>query len=192
MRSSVRTVGVEKTSRELSPRAAATIAAMPGPVVSLIAAVARDGGIGRNKGLLVHIPGDLAHFKRTTLGAPVVMGRRTWESIGRPLPGRRNVVITATPGWHAAGTEVAASFDAALELLAAEPKVWVIGGARVYAEALPHADELVLTEVDAEFEADTFFPPWDRAQFRQTSRRTERSPQGFDYSYTTYRRTHED
>ena len=165
---------------------------MPGPVVSLIAAVARNGGIGKDNALLVHLPGDLAHFKRTTLGAPVVMGRRTWESIGRALPGRRNVVISTTPGWLAAGAEVAPSFDAALALLASEPRIWVIGGARVYGAALPHADELVLTEVDAEFDADTFFPPWNRAEFRQTSRRTERSPQGFDYSYTTYRRKHED
>ncbi len=165
---------------------------MPGPVISLIAAVARNGAIGKDNGLMVHLPGDLAHFKRTTLGAPVVMGRRTWESIGRALPGRRNVVITTTPGWQAAGAETARSFDDALALLAAEPKVWIIGGARVYAAALPHADELVLTEVDAEFDADVFFPPWNRAEFRETSRRTEHSPQGFDYSYTTYQRVRED
>jgi dihydrofolate reductase len=164
---------------------------MPGPVVSLIAAVARNGGIGKDNALLVRLPEDLAHFKRTTLGAPVVMGRKTWESIGRPLPGRRNIVVTATPGWRAEGIETAGSFEAALALLAAAPKVYVIGGARLYAEALPRADELLLTEIDADLEADTFFPPWNRADFRETARRTQRSPQGFDYAFAIYTRTRE-
>lgn len=161
---------------------------MPHPIVSLIAAVDRNGGIGRDNALLVRLPEDMAHFKRTTLGAPVVMGRRTWESIGRPLPGRRNVVVTATPGWQAPGVEAVGSLEAALARLGDAPKVYVIGGSRLFAEALPIADELVLTEMDADFAADTFFPPWDRARFRQTSRDTKRSPQGFDFSFTTYTR----
>ena len=158
------------------------------PTVSLIAAVARNGGIGKNNALLVSLPEDLAHFKRSTLGAPVVMGRKTWDSIGRPLPGRRNVVVTRNPEWHAKGAEGAASLDEALALLAQAPKIFVIGGAQLYAEALPRADELVLTEIDADLDADTFFPAWRRDDFRQTSRQLMNSSQGFDYSFTTYHR----
>ncbi|MGH8796397.1 MAG: dihydrofolate reductase [Caldimonas sp.] len=163
---------------------------MPAPTVSLIAAVARNGGIGKNNALLAHLPDDLAHFKRTTLGSPVLMGRKTWDSIGRALPGRRNVVVTRNPAFAAAGAERAASFEAALELLANEPKIYVIGGASIYAAALPRANELVLTEIDADLDADTFFPAWNRADFRQTSHRMQRSPQGWDYSYATYTRQH--
>ena len=161
---------------------------MPGPTVSLIAAVARNGGIGRNNAPLVRLPDDLAHFKRTTLGSPVLMGRKTWESIGRALPGRRNIVVTRNPAWRAEGAEPTASLDAALALLAHTPKVFVIGGAQLYAAALPRADELVLTEIDADLEADTFFPAWDRREFRQTSRQTQLDPQGFEYSFVTYTR----
>ena len=161
---------------------------MPRPTLSLIAAVARNGGIGKNNALLVRLPEDLAHFKRTTLGAPVVMGRRTWDSIGRPLPGRRNVVITRNPEWHAEGAEGAASLDEALALLAHAPKIFVIGGAQLYAAALPRADELVLTEIDADLDADAFFPAWNRDEFRQTSRRLLKSSQGLDYSFATYRK----
>ena len=162
---------------------------MSAPTVSLIAAVARNGGIGRNNQLLVHLPEDLAHFKRTTLGAPILMGRKTWDSIGRALPGRRNIVISRNPAFAATGAEVAPSLDAALDRVSAAPKVYVIGGASIYAAALPRADELVLTEIDADYEADTFFPPWDRRAFRQTARESHRSPQGFDYSFVTYLRT---
>ena len=159
---------------------------MPAPTVSLIAAVARNGGIGRNHQLLVHLPEDLAHFKRTTLGAPILMGRKTWDSIGRALPGRRSIVISRNPAFAAAGAEVAPSLDAALELVSAEPKVYVIGGASIYAAALPRADELVLTEIDADLEADTWFPEWDRRAFRQTARQSHRTPQGLGYRIVTY------
>lgn len=162
---------------------------MSAPTVSLIAAVARNGGIGRNNQLLVHLPEDLAHFKRTTLGAPILMGRKTWDSIGRALPGRRNIVISRNPAFAATGAEVAPSLDAALDRVSAAPKVYVIGGASIYAAALPRADELVLTEIDADLEADTWFPAWDRRAFRQTARESHRSPQGFDYSFVTYLRT---
>lgn len=161
---------------------------MTGPSVSLIAAVARNGGIGRNNALLVRLPEDLAHFKRTTLGSPVVMGRKTWDSIGRALPGRRNVVVTRSPDFTAPGAESAPSLEAALALLAQEKNVYVIGGASIYAEALPHADELVLTEIDADLEADTFFPDWNRRDFRQTSRESHRTAEGLRYSIVNYRR----
>ena len=156
--------------------------------VVLIAAVARDGGIGRANRLLVHLPEDLAHFKRATLGHPVVMGRRTWESVGRPLPGRRNIVVTRNAHYAAAGAETALSLDAALARLADAPKVFVIGGAALYAEALPLADELILTEIDAAFEADTHFPRWNRAEFRQTAREPRQGPDGLRYDFVHYER----
>ena len=165
---------------------------MPAPTVSLIAAVARNGGIGRNNALLVHLPADLIHFKKTTLGAPILMGRKTWQSIGRPLPGRRNIVVTRNPRFEAAGAETAADLSDALARVVDAPKVYVIGGASLYAAALPEAGELVLTEIDADFEADTFFPHWNRQKFRQTARADHRSPDGLAYSFVTYTRTEKD
>jgi dihydrofolate reductase len=163
--------------------------ASPRPIVSLIAIVARNGAIGRGNALLWRLPEDLKHFKRTTLGHPVVMGRKTWDSIGRPLPGRRNIVVTRDPRWHADGAERAGSLDAALALARDEAKLFVIGGAQIYAQALPIADELVLTEIDAEAaDADTFFPAWDRAAFSREPGDEHRSEQGFSYRFVTYHR----
>lgn len=164
------------------------MAAMTRPTVSLIAVVARKGAIGKNNALLCHLSEDLKHFKRSTLGCPVVMGRKTWDSIARPLPGRRNIVITRNAQWHAAGVERAASLPAALKLVHGEPKVFVIGGAQIYAQAMPLADELVLTEIDADFDADTFFPNWDRAAFAEVSREHHTAPEGWRYSFVTYQR----
>ena len=161
---------------------------MPKPTLSLIAAVARNGGIGRDNKLLVRLPEDLAHFKRTTLGHPIVMGRRTWESIGRALPGRRNVVVTRDAAYSAAGAETAPSLDAALERLAGSDRIYVIGGGELYKAALPLADELVLTEIDEDLAADTWFPAWDRAEFRQTARESHRSADGLPFSIVHYRR----
>ena len=166
-------------------------AARPRPRLVLIAAVARDGGIGRGNQLLVPLKEDLQHFKRTTMGAPVVMGRRTWESLpprSRPLPGRRNLVLSRDPAWQAAGAERAASLDEAIERLRGEPRAFVIGGAQVYAQAMPLADELVLTELDAAFEADAFFPQVDRAQFAETARESRTDESGLRYAFVTYQR----
>ena len=121
--------------------------------ISLVAAVARDGVIGRDGGIPWRLPGDVRHFKSLTTGHAVVMGRRTWESLPdrfRPLPDRRNVVVTRNETWQAEGAERAGSSEEALALLADEEHVFVIGGAQIYAAALPHADELVLTEIDAD------------------------------------------
>ena len=160
----------------------------PRPVLSLVAIVARNGAIGRDNTLLWRLPEDLKHFKRTTLGSPVIMGRKTWDSIGRPLPGRRNIVVTRDLHWQVAGAERAGSLEAALALTSDEARLFVIGGAQIYAQALPIADELVLTEVDADAEADTFFPPWDRDAFDRHAGEPHRSEQGFDYRFVTYRR----
>ncbi|MCE9661331.1 MAG: dihydrofolate reductase [Burkholderiales bacterium] len=162
---------------------------MPKPLVSLISSVARDGGIGRANDLLVRLPGDLPRFKQLTMGAPIVMGRKNWDSLPRrPLPGRRNIVVTRDPAWHADGAERAASLEEGLALAGDVPRVFVIGGAEIFALALPLADELELTEIDAEFPADTFFPPWNRADFRQTAREAHATPEGLRYSFATYRR----
>jgi dihydrofolate reductase len=159
------------------------------PTVCLIAAVARDGAIGRGNALLWHLPEDMRHFKSTTLGAPIVMGRKTWDSIGRPLPGRRNIVVTRQRGWQAAGVEVAASLSEAIERAGDVARVFVIGGAELYAAALPTADELVLTEVDADAQgADTYFPPWEREAFEGTPGPWQRSVAGPQFRFVTWRR----
>ena len=160
--------------------------------LSLIAAVARHGAIGRNNGLLWREAEDQKHFRAVTMGCPVIMGRKTWDSLPqrfRPLPGRRNIVVTRNPAWQADGAEAAASVEAALTLASQAPKAFVIGGAQLYAQALLHADELLLTEIEADFEADTYFPPWDRSLFRQTARQHHTTEQGIAYSFVTYTRT---
>jgi dihydrofolate reductase len=162
------------------------------PALCLIAAVARNGAIGKNNQLLVHLPGDLPRFKKLTLGCPVIMGRKTWDSIGRPLPQRRNIVITRNAAWQAEGAEAAASLAAALASVAGEAKAFVIGGAQIYAQALPLADELALTEIDADFDGDAFFPSWDRTRFEQTTSEDRSTPEGLHYTFTHYNRTRGD
>jgi dihydrofolate reductase len=161
---------------------------MPGSTLFLIAAVARDGGIGHAGRLLARIPEDMRRFKQLTLGSPVIMGRATWDSIGRPLPGRDNIVVTRNPSWHAEGARPAASLDAALALAAGASRVFITGGAALYALALPRADVLELTEIDEVYPADTFFPSWNRADFRQTSREAHETVEGLRYSFVTYQR----
>ncbi|MCJ2141830.1 dihydrofolate reductase [Methylobacterium sp. E-066] len=138
-------------------------------MVSLVAAVARNGVIGRDNGLAWHLSSDLKRFKALTMGKPMLMGRRTWASIGRPLPGRRTLVLTRDRGFRAEGAETVHDWDAALAA-AAGPELMVVGGAEIYALALTHADRLHLTEVEAEPEGDVRFPAFDRAAFRETFR----------------------
>lgn len=164
--------------------------AMPRPTLSLIAAVARNGAIGRDNQLLCRISEDLKFFKRTTLGSPVIMGRKTWDSIGRPLPGRRNIVITRNPQWRAEGAEPAGSLQEAVSLVQNAPKAFVIGGGEIYRQALPMADELVLTEIDADFDGDAFFPEWDRTQFTSQASESHTSEDGHRYRWVTYQRQH--
>ncbi|WP_119353329.1 dihydrofolate reductase [Azohydromonas sediminis] len=159
--------------------------------VALIAAVARNGAIGRDNELLWRDPQDMAHFRQVTMGCPVVMGRRTWDSLParfRPLPGRRNVVVTRNAQWRAEGAEPAASLTDALARLADAPKVFVIGGAQLYALALPLADELVLTEIDADFDGDAHFPRWSRAEFDEVAREPHTAADGTRFAFVTYRR----
>lgn len=165
------------------------------PRLHLIAAVTRDGGIGNGSELLVRLPEDLQRFKRMTMGHPVIMGRRTWESLPpvfRPLPGRQNIVVTRQAGYTAERATVAHSLSQAIATAGDAPDVYVIGGAQLYAEALPLADQLDLTEIDATFPADVFFPDWDRRAWAETDRETHLSPadrgHGWSYHWVTYRR----
>lgn len=162
---------------------------MPQPAVTVIAAVAQDGGIGRDGDLLVRLPGDLPRFKRLTMGAPIVMGRKTWDSLGRALPGRRNIVLSRDRAFRAQGGETAASFADALRLAGDAPRVFAIGGASLYALALPSADTLELTEIDARFPADTFFPAWPRDDFGETAREDHETADGIRYAFVTYTKT---
>jgi dihydrofolate reductase len=155
----------------------------------LIASVARDRAIGKGNELLWRDPEDLKHFRTVTMGSPVLMGRRTWESLPerfKPLPGRRNIVLTSDRGWHHERAEAASSLDDALARVSDAPTVFVIGGGQLYAQALPRADELVLTEIDAQFEgADTFFPEY-RGMFDETGRHVRVSAHGVRYDFVTY------
>ena len=153
-------------------------------MVTLLAAVARNGVIGVDGGLPWHLPDELALFKELTLGHVLVMGRRTYESVGRPLPGRTTVVVTRRPDWEAEGVLRAGSVDEALAIAGGiDEEVFVVGGAQVYAEALPLADRLALTFVDAEPQGDTVFPEVDWAQWREVARRA-----GEGWVHVTYER----
>ncbi|MGY3947327.1 diacylglycerol kinase [Aeromonas allosaccharophila] len=137
--------------------------------ISMIAAMAHDRVIGKDNQMPWYLPADLAHFKRVTLGKPVLMGRKTFESIGRPLPGRRNLVISRNPGYQAEGIEVVGSVEAALAQLAgsAVEELMVIGGGHLYAEMLPSADCLYLTQINLAVEGDTRFPAFDDGQWQR-------------------------
>ena len=165
----------------------------PAPRIAIIAALDRNGAIGRGGQLLWHEREDQKHFRAVTMGCPVIMGRKTWDSLPakfKPLPGRRNIVVTRNAAWRGEGAEAAPSLAAALALAAGAEKVFVIGGGELYAAALPLADELVLTEIDAVFDgADTFFPRFDRARFVEDSRNVHASAGGGTaYAFVVYRR----
>jgi dihydrofolate reductase len=161
-----------------------------GPRVTLILARARNGVIGARGGLPWRLPEDLQFFKRTTMGHPIVMGRKTWESIGRPLPGRRSVVVTRDRGFAAPGAEMVHSLDEAIERCADSDEIFVIGGAHLYADALPRADRLLLTEIHADFDGDTFLPAPAPTAWTESSR--ERHPptgsRTFGFDFVDYRR----
>ncbi|MDN4161701.1 dihydrofolate reductase [Nocardioides abyssi] len=142
-----------------------------GKRVVLVAAVADNGVIGAAGGIPWHLPADFAHFKRTTLGHTLLMGRATYDSIGRPLPGRTTVVLTRDPDWAVDGVLVAHDLDAAMALAdGLDGDLMVAGGAQVYAAALPHADEQVISEVHLSPDGDTRYPAFDRADWEETSR----------------------
>lgn len=156
------------------------------PRVFLVAAVAANGVIGARGRLPWHLPEDLKHFKALTLGHPVIMGRKTWESLGRPLPGRENIVVTRSAGYEAPGASVAASLEAALALCAGEPVAFVIGGSELYAAALPIADGLVLTEIHRDYDGDARFPAFDRKHWRETQRKPQADAAGLRFDFVLY------
>lgn len=157
-----------------------------GPRVYLVAAVAANGIIGANGELPWRLPEDLAHFKRLTLGHPIIMGRRTWESLKRPLPGRENIVVTRTPGYEAPGAAIAGSLEGALALCIGEPLAFVIGGSRLFEEALPIADGLVMTEIQRDFAGDTWFPDYDRSRWKETQRERHATADGMKFDFVLY------
>ena len=159
-----------------------------GTRVVLVAAVAANGIIGASGRLPWHIPEELKHFKKLTLGQPVIMGRRTWESLKGPLPQRENIVVTRTPGYEAPGAAVAASLEAALALCAGEPVAFVIGGTQLFKESLPIAAGMVLTEIRRDYEGDTWFPAWDRSQWKETQREAHTAGDGTRFDFVLYER----
>ena len=158
------------------------------PGITLIAAVARNNVIGLGNAMPWRLPEDLKRFKALTLGHPIVMGRKTWESLGRPLPGRTNIVVTRNPAFVAEGAMTAASLEAALAVAAATgtDQTFIIGGAEIYRQALPLAGCMQLTEIDREFAGDAFFPSWDAAAWQETQREQHHAAAGFDYAFVTY------
>lgn len=156
--------------------------------LSLIVAYAQNRTIGRDNTLPWKLAGDLAHFKRTTLGHPIIMGRKTWDSLGRPLPGRRNIVISRDRTKAAAGAEFVASLDEALERLAPNEDAYIIGGAQIYQQALAHANHVVATEVQAIVEGDAFFTALDPKEWKEVSRLSHPPENGLAYDIVQYDR----
>jgi dihydrofolate reductase len=157
----------------------------------LIFARAANGVIGKAGVMPWHLPEDLAHFKRTTLGFPVIMGRKTWESLPpkfRPLPGRTNVVITRQHDWQAAGATVAHTLTQALALCGTASDAWIIGGAEIFALSLPLAASAVVTEIEASYDGDTFAPQFG-PEWAETSRERHVSSNGLKFSFVTYTQT---
>lgn len=156
--------------------------------LTIIVATDRKLGIGMANALPWRLPEDLAHFKRTTSGHAIVMGRKTYDSIGRPLPNRRNIVITRNPGWHRDGVEAVASLAAAQALLEKDD-AFIIGGAEIYRQAIALADKLVVTEIQQEFPCDAFFPAIDPAVWTEEAREEHYSEANqFHYAFVTYKK----
>lgn len=159
-----------------------------GPRVHLIAALASNRVIGAAGKLPWHLPEDLRRFKALTLGHPVIMGRRTWDSLGKPLPGRQNIVVSRSHRFEAPGARVAESVEAALTLCAESPVAYVIGGGELYLAALRHADALLLTEIRRDYEGDARFPEIDLAAWRERERVSCSSADGLRYDFVRYER----
>ena len=159
-------------------------------IVSLIVAVAENGVIGRDGDLPWRLPGDMAHFKATTMGKPIVMGRKTWDSLGRALPGRENIVITRQPDYRASGAVVVGDLAGALAHVGDAEEVMIIGGAEIYALSLPRADRLYLTRVYASPDGDTHFPVFDEGEWTETGREDhEAEGEVPAYSFVTLERS---
>lgn len=163
---------------------------MDRPLVSAIVAAAENNAIGKDNQLLWHLPNDLRFFKRTTTGHTVVMGRKTYESVGKPLPNRRNIIVTRQTGYMAEGAEVVHSIDAAIASCAGEEEVFVVGGAEIYRQALPLTERIYLTRVHTTLPGDSFFPDVDGQRWRLVSQNHHAADERHAYGYTfeTYER----
>ncbi|MBV6272869.1 dihydrofolate reductase [Alcaligenaceae bacterium CGII-47] len=161
---------------------------MPAPLIRLVVAYTDNRVIGRDNGMPWHLPADLAHFKRTTLGTPIIMGRNTWDSVGRALPGRRNLVISRNAELLAPGAEVWPSLEDALAQCEGVEIVCIIGGAQIFDHAITHADEIVATEIHAHIDGDVFFPALDPSQWQEVTRAPQPEENGLRYDFVTYRR----
>jgi dihydrofolate reductase len=159
-------------------------------LVSLVVAMDEKGVIGRDNALPWHLPADLRYFKTLTMGKPLIMGRNTYESIGRPLPGRQNIVLTRDSGYQAPGCDVCAGLEQALDLAGSAEEVMIIGGGALYESAMELADRIYLTEVHAEIQGDTWFPEIDRASWRELrrERHTADAKNAMDYSFVVLER----
>ncbi len=153
--------------------------------VAIAVAIGENQAIGKNNQLLWHMPADLKFFKQTTSGHTVIMGRKTFDSVGKPLPNRRNVVITRDPELQIEGVELVNSLDEALEITKTEEKpVFIVGGAEIYRQALPKTDKLYLTTIHHNFDADTFFPDFDRSEWTVISSEPHKADEKNKYDYT--------
>tara|TARA_B100001250_G_scaffold393390_1_gene396132 strand:- start:1386 stop:1889 length:504 start_codon:yes stop_codon:yes gene_type:complete len=165
--------------------------------LALIVAVAQNRVIGRDNKLPWYLPNDLKYFKQTTLGKPVIMGRKTYESIGKPLPGRTNIVITRQAGYQPEGVKVVGTVEDAIKvaesvcLIDGQDEAMVMGGAEIYGLTLPHCERLYLTEVHADVEGDAWFPEYEKSEWKEVTREDFKAegPNPFDYSFVVYERT---
>lgn len=156
--------------------------------LSLIVAYSRNRAIGKNNQLPWRLPSDLAHFKRQTMGHPIIMGRNTWESLGRPLPGRDNIVVSRSGQGNFKGATRVDSIEAAIAAVAGDAEAYVIGGAQIYEQTLPQATRIVATEIDQTVEGDVFFPTLDSREWTETSRETQPEENGLCFAFVEYRR----
>lgn len=162
--------------------------------LSMIVAAAQNRVIGRENALPWYLPNDLKYFKQTTLGKPIIMGRKTYESIGKPLPGRTNIVITRQEDYQPEGVKVVHSVEEARDLaenvclIDGQTEAMIMGGAEIYTLALPHADRLYLTEVHADVEGDAYFPEYDKSEWQEVSREnfSAEGANPYDYSFVVY------
>jgi dihydrofolate reductase len=158
-------------------------------MISLIAALAKNRAIGKDNQLLWHLPEDMRHFRETTRGKTVIMGRKTWESLPaafRPLPGRRNIVVTRDRHYLAEGATLAHTLAEAIAAAGNDDETFIIGGAELYRQALPLAQRLYLTEISQAYEGDVFFPVLPAAEWQEVSRTTQRSESGIEFAFVTY------
>jgi len=161
---------------------------MAQPYLKLVVAYSANRVIGRDNDLPWRLPADLAHFKRTTMGQPILMGRKTWESLGRALPGRANYVISRDPDYVAEGARVFSSLSSALAACQSELTACIIGGAQIFKDALPLADEIVATEIHADIDGDVFFPMPPEQEWVEHERLPQPEENGYRYDFVVYRR----